>query len=385
MTRKRRLFLLCAAMASILWTGAAVSSSEAEVSQTAATTLRISEVLAEDTARVEAGRLLILGSPHLAQEFSDDFDPAWLDRLHEVLEDFAPAVIGIEVLRPQDILSKRHLDDRRDDWDQVLNMFASGIIARAESVRDSSDMNWADARRQQQQLLAQTQSEEFDAKQRRKLIAASLAAYDLHTGLLHWAHLAETDRKAGQGLSEDSVEALNRALDSSNEANQLGVRLAAQLGLQRIHQIDDQLSLGIQSMQEHQKLGKLVQESGIQAEVQAQYEGATAEALALLQEDGDLLPLYRQLNSDDYAAFDIGTQWAAFFDERLDENLARTRMARRESRDLSIAANIRQASARYPGQDMLVIIGASHRPFLESYLSDMTDLEIIQLGDLLED
>lgn len=348
-------------------------------------TLRISETLAEHTADVSSGRLLILGSPHLAQDYPDDFDPAWLDRLREVLVDFGPEIIAVEVLRPQDILTKRHLDDRRDDWDTVLDMFASGIIRLAESVREETGLDWATARQRQSTLLQLAKSDTLDAEERRTLVAASLAAYDYHTGLLHWAHMDTEARTPGNGLSKETANSLSNALESSNEAMQLGVHLAARLGLTRIHQIDDQLSLGIQTMSEHQQLAAALQETGIQKEMAARYREATPEALQHLREENDLLPLYRQLNSDDYAAFDIGTQWAAFFDQRVPQDLARTRMARREVRDLSIAANIREASARHPGKDMLVIIGASHRPFLQSYLSDMTDLDLITLEALLQD
>jgi len=263
-------------------------------------------------------------------------------------------------------------------------MFVSGVVARAEAVREHSGMGWAEARQNQRELLEKAESGALDDEERRALVAASLAAYDYQTAVLHWAHLDPSARESGQGVDEDSVDALNKALGASNEAIQIGVRLAAELGLQRIYQIDDQLSLGIQSMQEHQALQQSLQESGIQEDFMAVYENATASAMEQFREENDLLPLYRRLNSKEYSALDIGAQWAAFFDERLDEELARTRMARREVRDLSIAANIREASARYPGQDVLVVIGASHRPFLESYLSDMTDLEIIQLEQLLD-
>ncbi len=384
MTIRTRPLLGLTTVAAMLFGGISPAISEPQPSDRDTGSLQVSEVLSQDTARVEAGRLLVLGSPHLSQEFPEDFDPEWLDGLREVLKDFSPDVVAVEVLRPRDILTKRHLDDRRDDWDVVLDMFASGVISRAEAVREHGEMSWAAARQAQRGLLEGVEADGLDPEDRRKLIAASLASYDYHTGLLHWAQLEESARQPGQGLDESSVDALNNALGASNEAVQLGVLLAAELGLNKIYQIDDQFSLGIQSMEDHQALQESLQKTDIHSEVAAVYKEATKPAMEKLQEDGDLLPLYRQLNSREYAELDIGTQWAAFFDERLDEDLARTRMARREARDLSIAANIREASAHYPGKDVLVVIGASHRPFLESYLSDMTDLDIIQLEQLLD-
>jgi hypothetical protein len=34
--------------------------------------------------------------------------------------------------------------------------------------------------------------------------------------------------------------------------------------------------------------------------------------------------------------------------------------------------------------DVLVVIGASHKPFLESYLSRMMDIELVQLATFVE-
>lgn len=83
----------------------------------------------------------------------------------------------------------------------------------------------------------------LDVEKRRTLIAASLAAYDYHTALLHWAHLDAEARTPGNGLTKETANALSNALEGHDEAMQLGVHLAAKLGLTRIYQIDDQLSL----------------------------------------------------------------------------------------------------------------------------------------------
>lgn len=345
--------------------------------------LSIRHTLSEKTAHVEAGKLMILGSPHLLQELDSDFDPEWLDNVRKVLKDFGPEVVAIEVFRPEDIRTKRHLDDRRDDWNLILDMFASRAIEAAEIVREELGLDWGNARRQQLALLEKAQAGKLATKKRQQLVINSLAAYDFHTALVQWAHLEPEARESIEGLNEKVSERLDHALTSRNESIQLGVQLAVELGLQRVHPIDDQLSLGIQSLEEHRQMGEILSELGVQKKVKSLYEEDRATPMAEFRKKNDLLPLYRHLNSTTYAQFDIETQWAAFFDERMDEEMGRTRMARREVRDLSIAANVRQASARYPGKNVLVVIGASHRPFLESYLSDMSDLEIVRFTDLV--
>jgi pheromone shutdown protein TraB len=48
-----------------------------------------------------------------------------------------------------------------------------------------------------------------------------------------------------------------------------------------------------------------------------------------------------------------------------------------------MAANIREAMAVTPGQRMLVIVGASHKWYLEAYLNQMHDVRIVDVGPLL--
>jgi pheromone shutdown protein TraB len=50
-----------------------------------------------------------------------------------------------------------------------------------------------------------------------------------------------------------------------------------------------------------------------------------------------------------------------------------------EARNLAIAARIRAESASHPGGKVLVLIGASHRLFIEAYLATMMDVRIVPL------
>lgn len=100
-------------------------------------------------------------------------------------------------------------------------------------------------------------------------------------------------------------------------------------------------------------------------------------------EAGDLLPYFLHLNSTAYQEADLGGQWAIFLEVGVDPLLGRARVARREVRDLRIATHIRWVTARHPGSRVLVLIGASHKPFLESFLSQMYDIELVQLSEFV--
>ena len=96
----------------------------------------------------------------------------------------------------------------------------------------------------------------------------------------------------------------------------------------------------------------------------------------------NLLPLYEYINSPEYVKEDVAVQWDIFLKTNLPSGLDRTRLALWEVRNLNIASHIRKASALHPGQKVLVIIGASHKYFLDTYLSEMRDVEVLQLLDI---
>ncbi len=106
-----------------------------------------------------------------------------------------------------------------------------------------------------------------------------------------------------------------------------------------------------------------------------------ADATARLEEcvrKGDLFPQYLLLNSPAYAAGDVDAQWGVFLRTRLPSGTDRGRLGLWENRNLKIAARIRAVAARHPGGRILVIYGAAHKPFLEAYLSQTSDIEIVQ-------
>ena len=66
----------------------------------------------------------------------------------------------------------------------------------------------------------------------------------------------------------------------------------------------------------------------------------------------------------------------------LESKLDRIRVALWEVRNLNIASHIRRSSSLYPGQKILVIIGSSHKIFLDNYLKDMMGVKIVNLNQL---
>lgn len=100
-------------------------------------------------------------------------------------------------------------------------------------------------------------------------------------------------------------------------------------------------------------------------------------------EEGDLLPYYLFLNSTEYGLADVDAQFHVFFRTHLPSALDRARSAVWELRNLNIASHIRRITAMYPGERALVIIGAGHKPFLDLYITQMMDVAVVQLSDLV--
>lgn len=80
------------------------------------------------------------------------------------------------------------------------------------------------------------------------------------------------------------------------------------------------------------------------------------------------------MNSLEYEVRDMELQWNLWFRTKLQSGLDRSRMALWEVRNLNISSHIRRATALHPGERLLVIVGASHKPFLETYLNQMVDI-----------
>ena len=92
---------------------------------------------------------------------------------------------------------------------------------------------------------------------------------------------------------------------------------------------------------------------------------------------------YREHNSAEAGRRDAAFQWRSRFDVQPHQDMHRRRIASWETRNLRMAAHVRELSAYYPGQRILVLVGSAHKPYLEAYLSRMSDADIVPAGEVL--
>lgn len=322
-------------------------------------------------------QVLVLGTPHLSGSPAD-FDPAVLEPLLDRLAAFAPDVIAIENLSGESLHALQAYagiyGDSADTYGRLA--FVLAALARAGTGLDLPAAE-AEARR----LLAEWPESPTPA-QRRRLAAVFAASGDPNSALVQWQRLDPAERRAGDGVRQPLADQLEAYGARRNESHLIGARLAARLGLERVHPVDDHS-------------GDDIMLSRIDAltawfsrpEFDALREDPMFAQLALagdrLTTPEQALETYRFLNSAEAGRADADLQWRIMLDRPSDGDITRIRMAEWEARNLRQVAHIREAAAGIPGGRVLVIVGSAHKPWFDAYLGLMTDMEVVDAEAVL--
>ena len=96
-----------------------------------------------------------------------------------------------------------------------------------------------------------------------------------------------------------------------------------------------------------------------------------------------MLALYRAYNQADQAKLTFDSDFGATLEEPSAPRFGRGYLGGWETRNLRMASNIRDMFAARPGIRGLIIVGASHKPYLESYLNQMHDMTIVDAEAVL--
>lgn len=321
--------------------------------------------------------VLVLGTPHLST-LGDRFEGELLEPLLERLAAYAPDAIGLESIPPAalaDMLA-------RPEFEDVVQQFAGERAHWGRAMQRELGLPWREAADSADALLEKDGASGLSPAERQRLIRFLLAAYDDLSALLHWSYLPEDVSGADPAVPDSVRTWLSEQARSANERNTIGVELARRLGLRRLLYIDDHhdkdLFLDIapslvEELNQNETYASVLGDPFI-ADTEERFEQAVAA--------GDLLPFYRFINTPEYGSRDAALQWDVWLRTGLESRLDRTRLALWEVRNLNMASHIRRATATTPGGHLLVVVGNGHRPFLESYLTLMSDLRLVRLDDL---
>lgn len=319
----------------------------------------------------QPNQVMVLGSAHLSS-LPESFQPATLDPLIARLRDWKPQAIAVEALSGAQCDYMRHYPDRYSDtveeycWDPAPARAATGLDVPA-------------ANQAAERMLADWSSQPTPS-QRRHLAAVFLAAGEQASALVQWLRLDDSERRSGDGLDAALVERLEKLRIRRNETMIVAAPLAAQLGLERVYAIDD-----------HTADSVVADEKAAGTAIQRAWDNpATAQRKAMddvleknLNSGAGVLAMYRAYNAPGSGKLVFDSDFGAALEEPSPQKFGRGYLGYWETRNLRMAANIRDMFAPRPGIRALVIVGASHKPYLDAYLDNMHDMRIIDTKTVL--
>ncbi|WP_026354421.1 DUF5694 domain-containing protein [Massilia niastensis] len=315
--------------------------------------------------------VLVLGSPHLSQ-LPSSFDAATLQLLNDRLAGWRPQAIAIEALSgAQCDFLRRHPHRYKDTvdsycWDLAPAQAATGLDVAAATA-------------QAEQLLAAWPADPSPS-QRRRLAALFLAGGERASALVQWLRLPEADRRAGDGLDAalaGQLQALERRRD---ERTLVAARLAARLGHERVYPMDDHTADSVSTDQKAYGEALWKAWSNPATEKRKRLDQALDERLGT--SDG-VLAMYRAVNAPDRGRLVFDSDFGAALNEPSPQRFGREYVGYWETRNLRMAANIRDVLGARPGIRMLVIVGASHKVYLDAYLHQMHDVRLVDAATVL--
>jgi Family of unknown function (DUF5694) len=314
-------------------------------------------------------KVLVLGTIHL-RFLPKTFDPAALDGVLNRLAAFKPEIITIEEQSGEECdLFARH----PAKYGEPYNCISTAAAKQATGLDVPAAI--AEANKTLKSWPAQP-----TAAQRRKLAAAFLAGGDEVSAFVQWLQLPEPERRTGDGLEAPLVEQLNKLASRNDESLQIAAVLAARLGLQRVYATDDHTgdNLDIED-------GKAY----LRALKEAWFAGGTqhnklAKQVDALKQAADLLPLYRHLNGKNYQTVVADAEVRSAMRGKSPERYSQMWAAGWEIRNLRMVANIRETFRQRQGARVLSIVGASHKPWFDSWLGQLQGVDIVDVGAVLK-
>lgn len=314
-------------------------------------------------------QVLVLGTMHLSG--IEGFDPASLAPLLDRLAAFKPDLIAVEDIAGESCdLFARHPAVYPEE---VRSYCPDPAPARAATGLDVPAAI-AEARKLMKDWPAQP-----TAAQRRRLAALLLAADERTSALVQWLQLPAPERRAGDGLDDALVALLERRAASANESSSIAARLAARLGLQRVHAIDDHTGDNVE----------VPDEAAFERAIRQAWDAGRERAAPLrrrqdeLARAGDMLALYREINRPETLSIAIDSDFGAALRSRAPGHPAQMYVAGWETRNLRMVANIRAAFRERPGARVLVVVGSSHKPWFDSLLGQMQGVDIVDVQQVL--
>jgi hypothetical protein len=313
-------------------------------------------------------QVLVLGTVHL-RTMPKSFDPKALDTVLDRLAAFRPEIITIE-------------DEPGEECDLALRhpaKYGTDYCDAPEAARQATGVDIPAALAGIAKTLKAWPAQPTPA-QRRHLAALFLAAHEPASAYVQWLRLPEAERRSGDGLSAALVEQLDRIGKRNNESTQIAARLAARLGLERVHAVDNHTGDNI-DVADVKAYGRSIEAAWASGRAALNELEKREDAL---KQAPDLLPLYRSVNDPRNLRILAEANVVPAMRAQSPENYPRMFVGGWEVRNLRMVANIRETFRERPAARVLSIVGASHKPWFDAWLGQLQGVDIVDAGAVLK-
>ncbi len=319
-----------------------------------------------------AGRptqVLILAASHLSN-FSS-FKPEYADTLVGKLAAFDPQIIAIEALSGVQCDGLRRFDARHPG-------LATRYCFSTEAAGTAFGVDVPTATIEALKLMAEVATDPTPAK-RRRLAGLFMAGGEPASAVVQWLRLDAAERLENDGLTAELVRTLNSLSVKNNESYIVGARLAAERGLERVYSMDDHTADDI--------LYGMDEAAGPAIEQIWNTSNPTLDAMRAMDvpTDGEsTLAIFRFNNlPETQVNLAIGEHGLATSQDS-PGLYGRQYTAWWEVRNERMASNIRSCFSDHPGARVLVIVGGTHKPYLEAYLDQIHEVELVDAMKVLQ-
>lgn len=313
-------------------------------------------------------QVLVLGTVHLSG-LPSSFRQDSLDGVMDRLAAFRPEIITIETENGEECdLAARH-----------PGKYGADYCPKTDVAMAATGLDMPAAMAEVRKTLSAWPAQPTPA-QRRRLASLFLAANDRASAWVQWLQLPETERRAGDGMNAALVELLGKIGKRKNEDIMIAARLAARLGLQRVHAVDNHTGdhIDVPDIKAFVRSIEAAWASG-----NAEFKDLRAREDAL-QQGADLLPLYRAINHPDSLRAGAEINVRASMRAKSPEGYPQIWTAGWEIRNLRMVANVRETFRERPGARVLSIVGASHKPWFDEWLGQLQGVDIVDAAKVLE-
>lgn len=306
-------------------------------------------------------QILVLGTVHLS-ELPAGFNPEKLDPLLARLAVFKPDIITIEALSGEECdLALRHPAKYGQDY-----------CASTQVAQTATGLDLPSAMARLTSLLS-TLPATPTAAQRRQLAATMLAANDRASAFVQWLQLPKSEQRAADGLDQSLVELLQAISKRNNENYQLAARLAARLGHQRVYATDNHTGDNI-AYTDRDAFGREVMAAWAAGKAALD---ARETQVAALQQQADLLPLYRYINQPAHLQVLAEVNVSAALRAKSSSGYPQMWVSGWDIRNLRMVANIAETFREQPGARVLSVVGVSHKPWFDQWLGQLQGVEVV--------